>query len=94
MTYSVEIERQLLAGLIKYTHKYSDISTLTNSDDFYSEDSVVHKTIFNTLAQAIEQGETVNEVTLAHRVSSLGISFEDNITIGDYINSLGIMKLS
>ena len=94
MTYSVEIERQLLAGLIKYPHKYSDISTLTNSDDFYSEDSVVHKTIFNTLAQAIEQGETVNEVTLAHRVSSLGISFEDNITIGDYINSLGIMKLS
>ena len=55
MIFSLELEKQLLAGLIKYPHKYSDISSLTTSDDFYSEESVVHKTIFNTLTQAIEK---------------------------------------
>ena len=94
MIFSLELERQLLAGLIKHPHKYSDISTLTTSEDFYCEDSVVHKTIFNTLSQSIENGEDVNEATLAHRVLSLGISFEDNISVGDYINSLSLMKIS
>jgi len=94
MIFSLELEKQLLAGLIKYPHKYSDISTLTTSDDFYSEESVVHKTIFNTLTQAIENSEAVNEATISHRVLSLGISFEDNISVGDYINSLGLIKIS
>ena len=94
MIFSLELEKQLLAGLIKYPHKYSDISSLTTSDDFYSEESVVHKTIFNTLTQAIENGEAVNEATLSHRVLSLGISFEDNISVGDYINSLSLIKIS
>ena len=93
MIFSLDLERQLLAGIIKYPHKYSDISTLTTSEDFYCEDSVVHKTIFNTLVQAVENGEDVNEATLAHRVLSLGISFEDNISIGDYINSLSLIKI-
>jgi len=94
MIFSLELEKQLLAGLIKYPHKYSDVSSLTTSDDFYSEESVVHKTIFNTLAQAIENGEAVNEATLSHRVLSLGISFEDNISVGDYINSLSLIKIN
>ena len=78
MIFSLELEKQLLAGLIKYPHKYSDISTLTSSEDFYSKDTIVHKTIYNTLSQAIEQGEEINETMLAHRVTSLGISFEDS----------------
>jgi replicative DNA helicase len=93
MIFSLELEKQLLAGLIKYPHKYSDISTLTSSEDFYSKDTIVHKTIYNTLSQAIEQGEEINETMLAHRVTSLGISFEDNITVGDYISSLALQKL-
>ena len=94
MIFSLELEKQLLAGLIKYPHKYSDVSSLTTSDDFYSEESVVHRTIFNTLVQAIENGEAVNEATLSHRVLSLGISFEDNISVGDYINSLSLIKIN
>ena len=94
MIFSLELEKQLLAGLIKYPHKYSDVSSLTTSDDFFSEESVVHRTIFNTLAQAIENGESVNEATLSHRVLSLGISFEDNISVGDYINSLSLIKIN
>ena len=94
MIFSLELEKQLLAGLIKYPHKYSDVSSLTTSDDFYSEESVVHRTIFNTPVQAIENGEAVNEATLSHRVLSLGISFEDNISVGDYINSLSLIKIN
>ena len=94
MIFSLELEKQLLAGLIKYPHKYSDISTLTSSEDFYSKDTIVHKTIYNTLSQAIERGEEINETMLAHRVTSLGISFEDNISVGDYISSLALQKLS
>ena len=81
MIHSIDLEKQLLAGLIKYPHKHSDLLNLTDESDFYSEDSIVNKTIYCVLVQAIEAGEEVNEVTLAHRVKSMGISFEDNINV-------------
>ncbi len=94
MIYSYECEQQLLAGLIKYPEAYAEIATFISEDDFFSESSLVNKTIFCVLRQALSAGEKIDEVVLAERVQSLGITFEDNLNIFDYIKALSMRKVS
>jgi replicative DNA helicase len=49
MIYNLELEKQLLAALIKEPESYSEISNFINSKDFYSEDSNLHSTIFTII---------------------------------------------
>ena len=83
MIYSYELEKQLLAGLIKNPNSFIDICSFINERDFYCEDSVLNKTIFTIIKQAIENAEEVDDVIIAQRVQSLGLSFEDNFTKQD-----------
>ncbi|MBN86807.1 MAG: hypothetical protein CL885_04720 [Dehalococcoidia bacterium] len=94
MIYSYECEQQLLAGLIKHPKSYAEIAIFISDDDFFSESSLVNKTIFCVLRQALSTGEQIDEVILAERVQSLGISFEDNLNIADYIKALAMRKVS
>jgi replicative DNA helicase len=94
MIYSYELEKQLLAGLIKTPNSFIDICSFVNERDFYCEDSVLNKTIFTIIRQAIENSEDVDDVIIAQRVLSLGLSFEDNINVADYIKSLALRKIS
>ena len=94
MIYSYELEKQLLAGLIKSPNSFIDICSFINERDFYCEDSVLNKTIFTIIRQAIENSEDVDDVIIAQRVLSLGLSFEDNINVADYIKSLALRKIS
>ena len=79
MVYSYECEQQLIAGLIKHPEIYPEIATLIDEEDFFSESSLVNKTIFCVLRQSLSSGEQIDEVVLSDRVKSLGISFEDNL---------------
>jgi len=92
--HSFELEKQLLAGLIKYPDVYIEISSFFSEDDFYHESTHVNRTIFSILKHAIESGEQIDYVIIADRVQSLGLSFEDNINISDYIQSLSLRKVN
>lgn len=94
MIYSYDLETQLLAGLIKYPDRYSEIASFITEKDFWSESSKINRTIFLVLRQAIENGEKIDEVVISQRVKNYGISFEDNINPSDYIESLSLKKLS
>lgn len=94
MIYSYELEKQLLAGLIKNPDSFIEICAFISEKDFYSEDSVLNKTIFTIIRQAIENQEDVDDVIIAQRVKSIGLSFEDNINVADYIKSLGMRKVT
>jgi len=94
MIHSLDYEQHLLAGLMKYPNLYVEVAPFISEQDFYDENSLVNKTIFCVLKQALESGEILDEVILAQRVSSLGISFEDNLNIGDYIKALSMRKIS
>ncbi len=93
MIYNLELEKQLLAALIKEPESYSEISSFIGGSDFYSEDSNLHSTIFSIIKQAIDSGDQVDEVIIAQRVNSLGLSFEDRVQPADYIRSLGLRKV-
>lgn len=85
---------QLLAGLIKYPEIYTELATFISEKDFWNESAKINRVIFKVLKQAIENGEKVDEIVIAQRVKSLGISFEENINPADYIDSLALRKVS
>jgi replicative DNA helicase len=94
MVYSYELEQHLIAGLIKHPESYPLIASFIDHKDFYDKNSIVNKTIFSVLRQALESGDSLDEVILSQRVQSLGISFEDNINIADYIKALSMRQIS
>lgn len=94
MVYSYELEQHLLAGLIKYPESYPLIASFITDKDFFDKNSIVNKTIFCVLRQSLEASEILDEVLLSQRVQSLGISFEDNINIADYIKALSMRQIS
>lgn len=94
MIYSYECEQQLLAGLIKHPEVYPEIATFITEEDFFCESSLVNKTIFCVLRQSLGAGQKIDEVVLAERVQSLGITFEDNLNIFDYVKALSMRKVS
>tara|TARA_R110000824_G_scaffold91734_2_gene223029 strand:+ start:48 stop:1568 length:1521 start_codon:yes stop_codon:yes gene_type:complete len=94
MIYNYELEQHLLAGLIKHPETFTEIAPFTTEKDFYSDDTIVNQTIFSVLRAALNDGDSLDEIVLAQRVQSLGISFEDNINVTDYIKALSMRKIS
>jgi replicative DNA helicase len=95
MIESKELERHVLAGLIKHPSIYGEIAPFLNEDDFSTNSSQVHATLFKILKNCISKGEEdLDEVVLAQKVKDFNISFEDNIDTGQYIASLGLRKIS
>jgi len=93
MIYNFEIEKQLLAGLIKESQNFSQISNFIDASDFYSEQSNLHSAIFTIIKQAISAGDEIDEIIIAQRINSIGLSFEDNLNPSDYIKSLALRKV-
>jgi replicative DNA helicase len=93
MIYNFELEKQLLAGLIKEPDALAEISNFIGTSDFYSKQSSLHSAIFRIVKQAIDAGDEVDEVIIAQRVNDVGLSFEDNLNPSDYIKSLALRKV-
>ena len=93
MIYNLELEKQLLAALIKEPELFCEIADFIDHDDFYSEESNLHKTIFTIIKQAIESSEDIDEIIIAQRIASIGLSFEDKLNPSDYIKSLALRKV-
>lgn len=91
MINSPELERHLLAALIKNPRSYCDIAHLIDENDFFSDNkSFVNRTIFTLIrnAQDSNADSPIDPVILIERLKAAQISFEDNINIGDYVQSL------
>jgi len=94
MIYSYELEQHVLAGLIKIPECYSEVATIVSVEDFYSENTQVHQTIFKVLKISLDNGDPVDEIVVAQRILDLNISFEDNLDITSYIQKLGMRKIN
>ena len=87
--YSYELEKQLLSGLLQHSCKYIEISPFITPKDFVSD---VNCTIFSFLKTEYDKGNFVDDVILSERIKLSGISFEDNLNIGEYLKSLKLKK--
>ena len=72
--YSYEIEKQVLAALIQKPKDFIDYFSFLKPDDFYDKNSLLNKTIFLSLKNAILKGESIDEVVLCQRLLDLGMS--------------------
>ncbi len=93
MIYNFELEKQLLAGLLKEPESLAEISNFISISDFYSKQSSLHSAVFRIIQQAIDAGDEIDEIIVAQRVNDLGLSFEDNLNPSDYIKSLSLRKV-
>lgn len=86
--YDTTLEQRFLSALIKYPQEYLEIQSLFSEDDIYSKESVLHRTIFTLIKQSVEKGEDVEATILSQRALNLGIKFDEELPVGDYIISL------
>ena len=88
--YSLQIERHVLGGLIKYPDIFPEIDGFVTEKDFFSE---VHHTIFNVIKSCAYQKESIDKVILATKIKELGVSFKDDINVYDYIENISFAPI-
>ena len=92
MIYSLEIEKQVLAAFIQKPKVLINFIHLISESDFY-DGSLLHRTLFSVLKRACEQDESIDDVVLVQRIKDLGIRFEEDISLIDYVRSLSMRKV-
>ena len=91
MIYSLQVERHVLSGLLKYQDLFADIDVFLSENDFFND---VHSTIYSVFKNIKYKGESVDKVLLAEKIKNLGISFKDEINIFDYIDNLTFSQIT
>ena len=88
---SLEIEKQLICGLLKYPDSFVDFSPFINEHDFSSE---ILQTIFCVIRKYINEGKNVDNILIGQEIQNSGISFEDDINIFDFLNALSLIPIN
>ena len=91
MIHSLQVERHVLSGLIKYQNIFHDIDHFISEVDFYNN---VHEVIFAVIKDLNVKNIKIDKVLLAEKIKNLGISFKDDINIYDYIDNLSYSQIT
>ena len=92
MIYSLEIEKQVLAAFIQKPKVLVNFMHLISESDFH-DGSLLHRTLFAVIKKACQQDESIDEIVLVQRIKDLGIKFEEDISLIDYVRSLSMRKI-
>ena len=92
--YNLELEKQFLAGLIKHQDVFDAIDGVLKIEHFYSEKSTLHKTIFHIVSSRLQANEGVDEVLIAEKINQLGLCFEGDLRVGEYLRQLKLRVVS
>lgn len=87
--YSVEIEANIIAAILKNQEYYLEVSNFLNENDFYLES---HKIIFMVMLRMINSQETLDKLNVAQRVKEIGISLE--VSPFEYLRSLSVRSIN
>lgn len=93
MIYSLEIEKQVLAAFIQKPKVLLNFIHLISESDFH-DGSLLHRTLFSVLKRACEKDESIDDIVLVQRIKDLGINFEEDISLVDYVRSLSMRKIN
>ena len=94
MINSQSIEKNVLSCILQHQHKWEEVASFLNDEDFYSEDSKVNVSIFKIVKRSLDNAEKIDEHILIERLNALGVSFPDSIDVGEYIRSMAFMPVS
>jgi replicative DNA helicase len=95
MIFDQKLEHHLISGLLRKPNEYLTIQSFFSEDDIYSEDSLLRRTILSLIRQAVEkgEGESVDAMIIAQRLEGLGIKFDEEIPVGQFVESLALRNV-
>jgi|TARA_Y100000004_G_C8934898_1_gene421623 replicative DNA helicase len=91
MIYSLEIERHVLGGILKHPDVFPEIQRFITENDFYNE---VNRTVFCVMRDLLSNGKTIDKVILAQSIKNLGVHFNEDINIFDYIENISFTQIN
>ena len=91
--FSLRLERHLLAGLIKYPVKYNEVAMFLQPEDF-GEPKKIHETIYRIIGILSSESSAIDQVIIGQRLTNLGVSFENGISVFDYMQSLTMQVIN
>lgn len=94
MIYDQKLETHLLSGLLRKPSEYLTIQPFFSEADIYSEDSILRRSIFSLIKQAVEKGEDVDATIIAQRLEGLGIKFDEEMSVGQYVESIALRQVA
>jgi replicative DNA helicase len=84
---SIKVEQSLLGSLIKNSESFYDIDHFISEIDFTND---VNGTVYSVIRQLCNAKEKIDKVILAQKIQNLGISFQEDLDIYDYIDCLSL----
>jgi len=91
MIYSLEVEKHVLCGFLRYPKTMSDNIPFITDNDFYNQ---IHKTIFCVIKQAFLKGDSVDKILVGQTIKNMNLSFEDDINVFDYLEGLSLIQIN
>jgi replicative DNA helicase len=89
--YSIQVERHVLGGLIQNSQIFSDIEGFVSEKAFFIKP---HDVIFSCIRSSFLNNEKLDKVLLAQKVQNLGITFKEDVSIFDYIESISFAPIT
>jgi len=89
--YSVEIEKNCIASLLKYPTLLEKIPDNISASDFYTD---INRYIYPFLTTAIRKGGSLNPTLLADIIKQTGYSPKEDLSILEYLDSLLLLPLA
>lgn len=93
MIYDQKLEHHLLSGLLRKPDEFLKIQSFFSERDIYAEDSLLRQSIFSLIKRAVESGESVDATIIAQRLESLGMKFDEEIPVGQFVESLALRNV-
>lgn len=89
--YSIQVERNVLSGLIKFPNHYHEIESRINDDFFFN---VAHRKIFQVIKSIISCGQEINGTILAQKISDYKLDLGEDIDVFTYIESITFSQIN
>ena len=87
---SVQLEKNFLGGIINHPEVLVDLENIISDKEFSNK---VHTCIFSVLKNIVLSGQKIDKTILAQRIKDLGISFNHEISIFDYIDDISFTQV-
>lgn len=89
--FSLRVEKHVLGGILNHPEIFAELDNFLSENDFCNK---VHSVIFLCLKEKLNKNDKIDKVILCEKIKSLGISFKDEISIFDYIESVAFTQIS
>lgn len=92
LIHSLELEKYLLAGILRNPETFTDLDGFIDENDFVNN---LHKTIYGVIRQTIRNQEKIEKVLIAQKINILSLSFEDKVSdILGYLTDLSLIQIN